>query len=64
MTYKDLLLHRHQRILAAPRDPGVLDYLALRNRDALRAWRERFLRHGFHPTLNQRSAASEDRARL
>lgn len=43
MTYKQLLIHRYYsaRHDENPRDP--LDYMAMRNLDALRAWRRRRL---------------------
>jgi hypothetical protein len=43
MTYKQLLIHRYHsaRRDENPRDP--LDYMAMRNLDALRAWRRRRL---------------------
>ena len=43
MTYKQLLIHRYHSVRADenPRDP--LDYMAMRNLDALRAWRRRRL---------------------
>jgi hypothetical protein len=50
--------------MATPRDAGVLDYLALRNRDALQAWRERFLIQGMHPTLTRQGTAGVDQNRL
>jgi hypothetical protein len=43
MTHKQLLIHRYHaaRRDETPREP--LDYMAMRNLDALRAWRRRLL---------------------
>ena len=45
MTYKQMLIQRYHsaRRDETPREP--LDYMALRNLDALRAWRRRRLEH-------------------
>jgi hypothetical protein len=64
MTYREVLIHRHRQIMAAPPDAGVMDYLALRNRDALQAWRERFLIQGMHPTSARQGTAAADQNRL
>jgi hypothetical protein len=41
MTYKNLLMERCRREAEGSLEPRVLDYLAHRNDDALRAWRQR-----------------------
>lgn len=48
MTYKDLLLIRSQGFEEVAPQRGALDYLALRNHEALRAWRVRRVTDGFH----------------
>ena len=56
MTYKQMLIQRYHsaRREEAPREP--LDYLALRNLDALRAWRRRRLEQADHTPRNPQSA--------
>lgn len=41
MSYKRLLLDRHVACSDGVSESAPLDYIALRNRDALRAWHQR-----------------------
>jgi hypothetical protein len=47
MSYKDMLLVRSQAFEDSERH-SAMDYLALKNREALRAWRVRRVTGGFH----------------
>jgi hypothetical protein len=49
MTYKELLLARSQVIDDGAPQRAAMDYLALRNHEALLAWRLRRVTDGFHP---------------
>lgn len=42
MSYKHVLLGRHLAAMESRDEPAMLDYLDLRNRDSLRAWRQRY----------------------
>jgi hypothetical protein len=47
MSYRDMLLIRSQAFQESELN-AAMDYLALRNREALRAWRVRRVTGGFH----------------
>jgi hypothetical protein len=49
MSYKDLLLVRSKPFEDGASPRAAMDYLALRNHEALLAWRMRRVTGGFHP---------------
>jgi hypothetical protein len=48
MTYKEILVARSQHFQDSAPQRSAMDYLALRNHEALRAWRVRRVTGGFH----------------
>jgi hypothetical protein len=49
MSYKEILLARSRFFEDGAPQRAAMDYLALRNHEALRAWRVRRVTGGFHP---------------
>jgi hypothetical protein len=41
VSYKNVLLGRHVAALESKDEPAMLNYIDLRNQEALRAWRQR-----------------------
>jgi hypothetical protein len=41
MSYRNILVERFRRVAEQPVEPRAIDYLEHRNREALRAWRQR-----------------------
>ncbi|MGH8252687.1 MAG: hypothetical protein ACRES2_01520 [Steroidobacteraceae bacterium] len=63
MTYKQLLIHRYHSVRSnlPPREP--LDYMALRNLDALHAWQRRRLEQADQTPRRHQSAWSQQSRR-
>jgi hypothetical protein len=62
MSCKYELLHRYEINAQSSEEPAALDYMAMRNLDALRAWRAKYLaftfRAGPRPAVSPRLVAT------
>jgi hypothetical protein len=58
MSYKELLLARSQVIDEGAPQRAAMDYMAVRNHEALRAWRVRRVTGGFHSAARASGAWS------
>ncbi|HEY1899926.1 MAG TPA: hypothetical protein VGG49_09050 [Steroidobacteraceae bacterium] len=48
MTYRNTLIERSRQFESEHEDPVVLDYLQLRNRQCLNAWRMKRVQYALH----------------
>jgi len=53
MSYRNLLVERFRRVSEQPLEPSTIDYLEHRNREALRAWRQRQLEYELRRRVRQ-----------
>lgn len=56
MRYRDMLVERNRRSSDAATEPDVVDYLAQRNAEALRAWRQRQFEYELRRMTGPRAA--------
>lgn len=59
MKYRDLLVEMNRRASEESPEPTVFDYLAHRNADALRAWRQRRFDYERRRLVRERPARGE-----